>query len=455
MLPASISPTDPAAGLAFGQAVRPAGRLKSFRIVRIAAIWEAFFVAVRSLRQNKLRTALTLVGIVVGVTAVIAVVTIIKGLDQTVAQTFSSQGSTVFTVSKRPQVITSREDFIKFNKRKAVTPEDAEAIARLCTACWRTGVAVNSIQPAKRGDQKVETTQVRGMAPNHMFDIDGVAIDAGRVWTESEGAAGSDVCVVGSDIVTNLFPGEPPDRAVNQDIWVGGHRYIVIGVLQPLGKILGISRDNRVYIPFATYKKRFGIDFSGQAFSPSGVLVVFIQTQNAEQLEAAEDQVRAVMRNRRGKTFKDADDGFALETQDVFLNLYSAATSNIYLVTIGVAAISLVVGGIVVMNIMLVSVTERTKEIGIRKAVGARRKDILTQFLIEAVMVTAIGGAFGVLTGFGTAWLIALAIGFPLLFSIWSAVLGVGVSSIVGVISGLWPAWRAARLDPIEALRAE
>jgi putative ABC transport system permease protein len=319
----------------------------------------------------------------VGVTAVIAVVTIIKGLDQTVAQTFSSQGSTVFTVSKRPQVITSREDFIRFNKRKAVTPEDAEAIMRLCTACWRTGVAVNSIQPAKRGDQKIETTQVRGMAPNHMFDIDGVTIDAGRIWTESEGAAGGDVCVVGSDIVSNLFPGESADRAINQDIWVGGHRYIVIGVLQPLGKILGISRDNRVYIPFATYKKRFGIDFSGQAFSPSGVLVVFVQTQSKEQLEAAEDQVRNIMRNRRGKTFKDDEDGFALETQEVFLNLYSSATSNIYLVTIGVAAISLVVGGIVVMNIMLVSVTERTKEIGIRKAVGARRTDILTQFLMK------------------------------------------------------------------------
>ena len=455
MSPSSTSPADPSAGLAFGQRVSPSSRVRSFRIVRVAAIWEAFFVALGSLRQNKLRTALTLVGIIVGVTAVIAVVTIIKGLDQTVAQTFSSQGSTVFTVSKRPQVITSREDFIKFNKRKAVTPEDAEAITRLCTACWRTGVAVNSVQPAKRGDQKIEATQVRGMAPNHMFDIDGVTIDAGRIWTESEGAAGGDVCIVGSDIVTNLFPGESAERAVNQDIWVGGHRYIIIGVLQPLGKILGISRDNRVYIPFATYKKRFGIDFSGQAFSPSGVLVVFIQSQNKEELEAAEDQVRNIMRNRRGKTFKDDEDGFALETQEVFLNLYSSATSNIYLVTIGVAAISLVVGGIVVMNIMLVSVTERTKEIGIRKAVGARRKDILTQFLIEAVMVTAIGGAFGVLTGFGTAWLIALAIGFPLLFSIWSAVLGVGVSSIVGVISGLWPAWRAARLDPIEALRAE
>ena len=454
MFPGSASETTPPSDY---PTVRSsvAVRIRPLRRFRLAAIWEAFFVALGSLRQNKLRTALTLIGIIVGVTAVIAVVTIIKGLDQTVAQTFSSQGSTVFTISKRPQVITSREEFIKFNRRKPVTQEDAEAIARLCTTCWRTGVAVNSIQPAKRGDQKVDALQVRGISPVSMFEIDGITIDAGRFWTESEGVAGGDLCVVGPDVVTNLFPNENIDRAIGQDIWVGGHRYMILGVHQALGKILGISRDNRVYIPFATYKKRFGVDFSGQAFTPSGVLVVFIQTQSAAQLEAAQDQVRNIMRNRRGKTFKDDDDGFALETQEVFLNLYSSATSNIYLVTIGVAAISLVVGGIVVMNIMLVSVTERTKEIGIRKAVGARRKDILTQFLIEAVMVTAIGGVFGVLTGFGTAWLIALAIGFPLLFSGWSAVLGVGVSSVVGVISGLWPAWRAARLDPIEALRAE
>ncbi|HSQ23069.1 MAG TPA: ABC transporter permease [Pyrinomonadaceae bacterium] len=431
------------------------GRIRFLPFFRIAAVWEAFLVALGSLRQNKLRTGLTLIGIVVGVTAVIAVVTIIKGLDQTVAQTFSSQGSTVFTISKRPRVITSREDFIKYNKRKDITEDDAQAIFRLCSACWRAGIAANDAVPVKRGSQKADTVALRAIAPTAMFDIDAVAIDAGRFWSETEGNSGQSVCVVGSDIITNFFPYESTEQAVGQDLWAGGHRYRIVGVLQPLGKIFGISRDERIFIPFATYKKDFGLNVARGAFNTSGALVVFVQTQSADQLEAAEDQVRAVMRNRRGKTFKDEDDGFALETDDVFLNLYSSATSNIYLVTIGVAAISLVVGGIVVMNIMLVSVTERTKEIGIRKAVGARRKDIMTQFLIEAVMVTAIGGAFGVLTGFGTAWLIALAIGFPLLFSIWSAVLGVGVSSIVGVISGLWPAWRAAKLDPIEALRAE
>jgi putative ABC transport system permease protein len=442
-------------GFAFGRRILLPEKVQSFPFLRIAAVWEAFLVALASLRQNKLRTALTLVGIIVGVTAVIAVVTIIKGLDQTVAQTFSSQGSTVFTVAKRPSVITSREDFIKYNKRKDITEDDVRAIFRLCTTCWRTGVHANDSVNIKHENQKAENIRIRAIAPTAMFDIDGVTLDVGRFWSDSEGESAHEVCVVGPDIVTNMFPNQSLEQAVGQDLWAGGRVYKIIGVLQPLGKLFGVSRDNRIYIPFATYKKNFGLNATRGAFNGFSTIVVSIQTQTAPQLEAAEDQVRAIMRNRRGKTFKDEDDGFALETEDVFLNLYSSATSNIYLVTIGVAAISLVVGGIVVMNIMLVSVTERTKEIGIRKAVGARQKDIRTQFLIEAVMVTALGGIVGVLTGFGTAWLLALAIGFPLLFSIWSAVLGVGVSSVVGVISGLWPAWRAARLDPIEALRAE
>ena len=428
----------------FARAVLPE-RISSLPVFRLTAIWEAFRVATASLRANKLRTALTLMGIVVGVTAVIAVVTIIKGLDQTVAQTFSSQGSTVFSISKNPQIIKSREEFIKANRRKDVTHEDAEAIARLCTACWRVGIAANALETVKYADQKAENVRIRGVDPITMFDIDGVTIDVGRIWTESEGASGRDICVIGPDMLKNLFADAPADRAVGQEIRIDGRPYLILGVLEPLGSIFGFSRDNVVYIPYSTYQKAYGGRRS---------LVVFIQVPSAEQLEVAEDQVRTVMRNRRGHATAE-DEGFALETQDVFLNLYGSATSNIYIVTIGVAAISLVVGGIVVMNIMLVSVTERTKEIGIRKAIGARRKDILTQFLIEAVTVTAIGGALGVVTGFGLAYVISALIGFPLLISVASAVLGVGVSSVVGIVSGLWPAWRAAKLDPIEALRYE
>jgi len=410
------------------------------------ALWEAFRVALSSLRANKLRAGLTLIGIIVGVSAVIAVVTIIKGLDQTVASTFSSQGSTVFTISKRPQIITSREDFIKFNKRKNVTDDDAEAIARLCTSCWRTGLSANvPRETVKHEDQKSDEVTVRGITLS-MFDIDAVNLDAGRFWSDSEQAAGRQVCVVGPDILENLFNGASPESVIGQDVRIAGHSFVIAGVAEKKGKIFGFSRDNLIYIPYTAYQKIYG---SRQS------LVIFIQAASAEQLIEVEDQVRAIMRNRRGRTFEDEDDGFALETQDVFLDLYGKATSNIYIVTIGVAAIALVVGGIVVMNIMLVSVTERTKEIGIRKAVGARQSDILRQFLIEAITITAVGGAIGVLTGFGLAYLISMLMGFPLLMSVGSAALGVGVSSLVGIISGLWPAWRAARLHPIDALRAE
>jgi putative ABC transport system permease protein len=407
--------------------------------------WESLRIALASLRANKLRTGLTLIGVVVGVAAVIAVVTIIKGLDQTVASTFSSQGSTVFTVSKRPQVITSREDFIRFNRRKDMTEEDAEAIARLCTLCWRTGIAVNAQTTIKAGNQSSSGVRIRGLTSS-MFSIEDTDVVAGRPWTDVEEAGAKDVAVIGPDVVDNLFDGAPPDQVIGQQIRADGRVYQVIGVTERLGKIFGFSRDNFVQIPYPTFKRAYGARFS---------LIAFAQVPEVSRLEAAEDQARAVMRNRRGKSFRDEEDGFSLETQDVFVDLYKSATANIYVVTIGVAAISLVVGGIVVMNIMLVSVTERTREIGIRKAVGARRRDILNQFLIEAVVITSIGGMMGVAAGFALAFVLAKAMGFPLLFSVGSAILGVSVSSAVGIASGLWPAWKAAGLDPIEALRAE
>jgi putative ABC transport system permease protein len=407
--------------------------------------WESFRIALGSLSANKLRTSLTLIGVVVGVAAVIAVVTIINGLDQTVASTFSSQGSTVFTVSKRPQVITSREDFIRFNRRKDVTEDDTAAVARLCTLCWRTGVAANAQATVKSGDKSMDNVRVRGLTIS-MYAIEDTDIVAGRAWTEVEEAAGRDVAVIGPDVVDNLFDGAPEEQAIGRRVRVEGRSYEVIGVAERLGKIFGFSRDNFVQIPYPTFRK---------AFAARTSLIAFVQVSEDSQLPAAQDQVRSIMRNRRGKTYTDEEDGFSLETQDVFIDLYKSATSNIKFVTLGVASISLIVGGIVVMNIMLVSVTERTREIGIRKAVGASRRDVLLQFLIESVVITSIGGMLGVGAGFALAFLLAKAMGFPLLFSAWSAVLGVGVSSGVGIASGLWPAWKASSLDPIEALRAE
>jgi putative ABC transport system permease protein len=218
-------------------------------LFRITALWEAFLVALGSLRQNKLRTALTLVGIVVGVAAVIAVVTIIQGLDNKVATTFSSQGSTVFSISKRPQIIRSREEFVKFNKRKNVTHEDADAIARLCTACWRVGVAANVRETLKHGDQKFENVNVRGVTPTTMFDIDGRSIDVGRIWTEAEGISGREICVVGPDVLINLFGGASADRVIGQEVRIAGRPFQILGVLEPLGSIFGASRDSVAYIP--------------------------------------------------------------------------------------------------------------------------------------------------------------------------------------------------------------
>ncbi len=412
---------------------------------RLSLLAESFDQAALSLRSSKLRTFLTLLGIIVGVTAVIAVMTIINGLDQTVASTFSAQGSTVFSVSKRPLVITSREDLIKFNKRKDVTTEDLDAIRRLCKLCWRIGMSVNGSGLIKYRDNRSENVAVRGLSLP-MFEIENIAIQTGRIWTDQEGASGKNVAVIGTDLLENLFDNRAPENVISEEIRIDGIPYRVIGVAAPFGKVLGFSRDNFVYLPFQTGQRLFGARDS---------VTGHVQIKDSQDFEYAKDEVRTIMRNRRGKSFSDQDDGFSVESQDAFIGIYQNATSGIYFATFGVAIISLVVGGIVVMNIMLVSVTERTKEIGLRKAVGARRVDILQQFMIESVLVTIVGGAIGVFTGYGLAYALSFLMGFPLIISVYSAVLGVGVSFIVGLISGIYPAFRASDLDPIEAMRNE
>lgn len=408
-----------------------------------------FRLSLQNLRANKLRTFLTLLGIIVGVAAIIAVVTIIEGLNQTVAQTFSAKGSNVFTLSKNPSVITDREEMIKVAKRKDITQKDAEAVQRLCNLCWNVGYSMQSLELVKYKEESAENVAIRGVTLSTL-DIEDLEIESGRPWMKNEGEAGYYVAVIGSDIVKNVFKDASHESIIGKEIKVRGTVFRVIGIAESLGTIFGVSRDNFVLIPYQTALKVFPTRES---------LTVNIEVRDAANLEIAKDQVKTIMRARRGKittqvgNVKKEDEGFTVESADVFIGLYQDATDNIYLVTIGVSAISLIVGGIVVMNIMLVSVTERTKEIGLRKAVGARRRDILWQFLMEAVVVASTGGLIGVFAGFSLANLISFLIGFPQLFNLWSIILGVGVSSLVGIVSGIYPAWQAAILHPIEAMR--
>jgi len=410
-----------------------------------------FSLSIENLRANKLRTFLTLLGIIVGVAAVISVVTIIEGLNQTVASTFSANGSTVFTLSKNPSVVTSREEMIKMAKRKDITHEDAEAVARLCRTCWRTAWWIRGAETVKSATASADNVMIRG-ASGKIFEIEDLQLDTGRNWTENEENSGQYVAIVGADIVKNLFNDAAPETVINQEIRVHGGTFRVIGVAASQGTIFGASRDNFVVVPFQTARKILPAKTS---------LIVDVQVADSKDMQNAQDEVTTIMRARRGKIIlqtgdeTEEDEGFTVESSEVFMSLYKDATDNIYLVTIGVSAISLIVGGIVVMNIMLVSVVERTKEIGLRKAVGARRRDILEQFLIEAVVIASIGGLLGVFAGFGLANIISYLVGFPALVSYWSVVLGVGTSSLVGVVSGIYPAWKAAQLNPVEAMRKE
>lgn len=411
--------------------------------MRASRVWlEASRIAVENLLANKLRTFLTLLGIIVGVTAVIAVVTVIEGLNQKVSQTFMSQGSNVFSVRRLPQVILSRDEFLKFNKRKTLTNEDAYFVAERCSACAKVGWDSGSLKTIKFQNQKSEGVFIRGVSQT-VINIEGLNFSSGRPFTEQETSNSASVCVIGWDVVDNLFPGRDP---LNKEIRIDNLPFKIIGVTERLGTIFGFSRDNYIMIPVSVYQKIYG--------TRSGVNIL-VSAQETELMDRTQEEVRQLLRARRHKTYRDEDDGFSIETSQIFLDLYSDATKNIYLVSFIISGISLIVGGIVVMNIMLVSVTERTREIGVRKALGARRFDILIQFIIEAVTISALGGVLGIIVGYSVAYIISIYTGFPLFIRASSAILGVGVSSAVGIIFGVYPASRAAKLDPIEALRSE
>jgi putative ABC transport system permease protein len=407
-------------------------------------ISEAIKISFLSLWANKLRSALTLLGVVIGVAAVIAVVTFVNGINGYVATKIFSLGADVFIVFKVSPAVTNVDKYLEGEKRKDLTMEDYHAVREGCKLCAYVGAYARSVTGhVKYGGQDLTDTIVQGMTPSVAVTQD-ADIDTGRMFGESDLVNNAPVAVVGTDIVDTLLPGVDP---LGKEIRVDGWTYRIIGVGKKKGTTMGQSLDNYVFIPMTSWMKQYGshntnMRISAKAFGTGATLA------------GAMDEARVILRARRHDS-AEAADSFDIENNSSLLSIWSNFSGTFFYAMIGIAAISLVVGGIVIMNIMLVSVTERTREIGIRKAMGARRSDSLLQFLIESVTMALLGGAIGVLFGIAIAKTVTLAIGMPSEIKLWAVVAGVSVAASVGIFFGVYPARRAAILDPITALRFE
>ena len=392
---------------------------------------------------NPLRSLLTLLGIVIGVTTVIAMMGLIEGLRLKVNNDLSQLGANTFQVSKWPGGF-GRMDWQKYARRKDLTLEDVKAIQESCPS-----VGVVSAADTE-GAQKIATSETETRpsvrvtgATAEYIDTSGITIASGRFFGQVEAVDGRQVAVLGLDVVETLFPGQEP---LGQEIRIKGRPFTVVGVLQKRGSFLGMmSMDNVVVVPLRAYEMLYGkVRSVGLA----------VQARSPDMLKKAQDEVTNLMRRRRDVAPLEPND-FEIRTNESMTQAFNNLSQVITVASFGVCLLSLVVGGIGILNIMLVSVTERTKEIGIRKALGARKRRILGQFATEAVMLSLFGGAIGVALGYFVAFLAKWMLGFNVVVPGWAVVLSLVMSSGVGLVFGIYPAARAARLDPVEAMRSE
>ncbi len=409
---------------------------------------EAVRIAVASLRANKLRSFLTVLGILIGVSSVIAVVAIINGLDLYVAERVLELGTKSFTVQKFPDIITSASQWVEMQRRRDVGMADLEAVRRGCPLCSEVGAMVATTRDAKFGRTLQRDVRVMGVTENYSRIGSIRELMAGRHLISDDVDNARNVVVIGVDVLDAFFGATEP---LGRSFTVDSREYRVVGVADRKGSVFGESQDNFVWMPISLYRKNYGTRRS---------IAIQAEARSMEVFQEAQDQARMVMRVRRHLDY-DAPDDFSVETGESVLEFWKSATQGIYAATLLVTAISLVVGGVVVMNIMLVSVTERTSEIGVRKALGAKRQDIRRQFVVESEILSIFGGALGILgatlfaKGLGAVLGSIMEADFVAPVRLWAVLVAVAVSSVVGLLAGLYPASRAAALDPIAALRQE
>ena len=407
----------------------------------MAVVGSIFKIAFDALRANKLRSGLTLLGVMIGVTSVMTIISALEGMAQSVEDDLAALGPATFVV-QRIGIVTSDEMWLKKIKRKPISSDAVEEIEDRCTYCDKVSPRAFNQASVKYRDKALRRVLVGGATANYI-DIVDLEVEQGRFHSYEDDLYKKQVVFIGDQIREEFFEGVDP---IGKEIKLGARKYTVIGVCKKLGSTFGENRDNFVVIPLSAYQKQFG--------TPRRGLSIVIKANSVEQLDDAMDQTRMILRAQRHVPFNEEDD-FDMLTADSILELLNSITKFIRFGLVGISSISLVVGGIVVMNIMMVSVTERTREIGIRKSLGANKKHILIQFIFESLMLTFSGGVVGIVLGYIIAQSLIGMIGMNISPSALAIIAGLSISSGTGLIFGIYPAMKAARLDPIKALSYE
>jgi putative ABC transport system permease protein len=403
---------------------------------------ESATIALQAIWASKLRSFMTVLGNIVAVTSIIAVVSLVQGMNAYVSDTIvSGVGADNFTIQRMPVVRTEAdEERVRNNPR--VTLRDADAVRRYGENVGAVAAQSQSSASLSYLNETVDGVQVRGVSRDYIY-FSTFDVERGRLISPSEVDSSRPVTVLGWEVADKLFgPVDPLDKMVK----IGPLHHRVVGISKKKGSAFGNSQDNFAVVPFGTFRKMFGS-------RPFG-LQLLVRPKSPDVVKAAMDDATVAMRIER-RLRPSEPDNFGMFSSDTLLGIYQTATAGIFAVLIGVVSMSLVVGGIVIMNIMLMVVSERTREIGLRKALGARRRDITYQILTESVTLSTFGGVVGTLLGFGLAQIISKVSPLPAAVQLWSVAMGIGITAIVGLFFGIYPAMRAARLDPIEALRRE